>query len=166
MNERRSPLLPDIKMSPIPPVRGRVVGVDGRPATKCVVRYRGDLTRLPYRVLTDEQGRFELPPAAIPIDPDSEKRLPVQPLIAFDAYRPCSGIVEVDLANREAVANVRIVLKAGKWEDPLADIGDKFTAWERGEIPDNLRYRTAGSLEGKRRPISKDSPGSTPNAPR
>ncbi len=152
VKEDGATVIPDIKVSPIPHVRGRVIAADGQPARKCVVRFRGDLTYSAHPVLTDEQGRFELPQVAIPLDPETNKPTPVQPIIAFDAYRPDSGIVEVNLGNKEAVANVPIALTPGKWEDPLAEIGNKFSAWERGEISDSMRYRTVGSLKDKPAP--------------
>lgn len=140
---------PNIHVRPMPKVEGLVQNEVGEPVSGAVVRLRGKL-RFMLPVLTDDEGRFELSPKWIPVDSETEERLPVQPLVAFHPYKRLMAQVEVNLADPQSLQQLALTLKPEPTGALLDGFCDELDEWERNELSKELiAKRTKGSLQGK-----------------
>jgi thiol-disulfide isomerase/thioredoxin/protocatechuate 3,4-dioxygenase beta subunit len=136
----------DIRIHPTPRVRGRVVGPDGRPAPKTVVRFRGQYLRWVNPTVTDAEGRFELQPAFMPLDGHG-KRVYVHPLVAFQAYEPLGARTEVHLDRPETFSNLTLKLEPEPYERQLDEMANEWNEWEKkGSSGGRVRRQTRGGL--------------------
>lgn len=126
-----STVIPDIRLSPVPKVKGIVRNPDGSPSVKAVVRFRGPHLFWMQPVATDLQGQFELQPAFIPLDQETEQRVVVHPIVAFDPHRPLAGRVDVQVGKP---ADVVLKLEPHEPGWLLSEFKDELTDWQRGKI--------------------------------
>lgn len=125
-----STVLPEIKAYPLQKIVGHVQNPDGTPAAGMVVRLRGRYMTRIAGVLTDAAGRFELQPDYVPVDEDTNTRVRVQPVVAFDPYSPLAAKTTVRLDRPE-----ELVLKLEPHEPdwPLNIATDEKTDWQLGK---------------------------------
>jgi thiol-disulfide isomerase/thioredoxin len=156
-----STAVPDIRVRPLPKVSGRVVGPDGRPIPKTIVRFRGKLEFL-QPTLADESGRFEIPITWLP--EEEGQRVLVHPLVAFHAYEPLGARVDVHLDRPETLTNLLLKLQPEPYEHQLSDVAGDMSAWERGDLSPELRKTARLELRGQ--PAPELECGSWVNTPR
>ena len=150
VNKDSANIIPDIKTRRLPKITGLVQNPDGKPASMAVVRFRGNPLRHMQPVITDEAGRFEIDRAWVPLDDKTEKRLVMQPLVAFDPRRPLSVRAEVRVDSPDAG-----VLKLEPHEPDwvLSEFTDELTEWERGKLTPERAQAIAGiSLQNQPAP--------------
>jgi protocatechuate 3,4-dioxygenase beta subunit len=136
----------ELRIHPTPKVRGRVVGPDGRPVPKTVVRFRGPYLRWMLPAVTDAQGRFELQPEFMPLD-DDDKRVFVHPLVAFHAYEPLGARTDVHLDSPESFSDITLNLGPEPYERQLDEVANDWTAWKkRGSSGGHVRKQARGGL--------------------
>ncbi len=140
---------PLLEMTPIAPVVGQVIGPDGQPVPKAVVRFRGRQLRWTQPVLTDDEGRFTLKTPWIPQDGETEERVSRNPVVAFHPQLPWVGIEWVELDQPGSLSSVTILLKEQPDADLTSLIPDELSAWERGDVDDARKSEKAAiSLVG------------------
>lgn len=148
-----STVIPDLKVRPMPPIRGTVLDESGKPVHGAVVRLRGYSLRWMQPVLTDDEGRFELQPPSIPVDPHTEERQPIQPIFAFQRDEPLSARVDVKLDDPESLSNIVIRLRPEPCRSLFTEFTDEMSKWEQGEIlPERAAEDAAKSLRGRPAP--------------
>ncbi len=149
-----STVAPDIKVSPMPKIRGVVFDAEGRPAKRAVVRFRGSLlTYATQPAATDDEGRFELEPPWVPADLRTQKQLPTQTIAAFDPYGPAWGQSAVRWDDPEGLHHVEVRLAPQGEEDLVAGIPGDLSPRQQGVVPPAERERDAAqSLVGREPP--------------
>ncbi len=148
-----STVVPDIRVSPAPKVKGQVLRPDGSPAANTIVRFRGDRLGFVQPTLTDGRGRFELQVPFIPSDQESGRRVYVHPLVAFHAFEPLAARQDVRLDRPETLAAITLRLHPEPYENQLRQIEGDFSAWERKNLSDPIRHAMAKpQLRGQRPP--------------
>ena len=145
-----STVIPEIRVQPMPKIAGVVRNPDGSLAARAIVRLRGKYLRWTQPAVTDKDGRFELQAPWIPVD-EQDKRLPSQPLVAFDPLRPLAARAEVRLDEPGAI-ELKLELHEPAWL-LLSAFADEMTAWERGDAPkERVENDAAVSLRGQPAP--------------
>lgn len=148
-----STVIPDIKVRPMPPIRGVVLDESGEPVPGAVVRLRGFWLRWLQPVLTDDEGRFELQPPWIPLDSETDERRPIQPVFAFHPYERLSARVDVPLDDPESLSDVVIRLRPEPCRALFTEFTDEMSKWEQGKVsPERAAEDAAKSLRGKPAP--------------
>ena len=154
--------LPPFVLSPVPALRGQVLSESHQPVKGAIAKMRstgyGDADPI---VLTDENGRFELPLSRIPYRADGEGLQTDVYVLAIDPNTGEAGIAAVDLTDGTAVneISVPILTRDPDWAlKPLPDQPgpvesdaelaarrklhtdqvERFSAGQRGETPPDL----------------------------
>ena len=144
--EDGSTAIPEFRVRPLRKIAGVVQNPDGTPAARAVVRLRGKSVRL-QPVLTDDAGRFEIQPRAIPFDPETGKSQFEQHVVAFDPYLPLAAATVVRIGQSEEVA-IQLEPHAPDW--PLSAFTAELSDWEQGKsVPTG---NTTRSLRGQSPP--------------
>lgn len=117
--------LPPIQLTPLPTLRGTVVGSSGKPVPEAFIRIRstGLSTDSTIR-FSDSKGRFELPVADLPLRKDFEGRLTTVFVVAIDPESGDAGRIDVDLTSSAPLTDLQVMIKPQKSEwilNPLAD---------------------------------------------
>ena len=117
--------LPDIQLTPLPTIRGKVVTAAGQPVAGAITCFRSTGRGADSTVsLTDESGRFELPVSRIPMSQDLDGLQTTIFVLALDPESGNAGRAEIDLTNSSSVADMQVTLKPQETEwilNPLAD---------------------------------------------
>ena len=138
--------IPDFISDVLEPVHGQVVDESDQPVSGAVVRLP-HLVSWTQPVLSDAEGRFEIPLPVIPIDHETQQRRNELDVVAFVADQPRMGVAAIDFRDSASLKNVRIVLRPDPSENSLLNaMSDDRSSAET----------TAGSSE---QPEKKDSPG-------
>jgi len=146
--------VPEIRVRPVPKVRGIVFDEQGKPASSVVVRFRGSmLTYGCEPVITGADGRFELAPPWIPQDFQTHERLPVQTVVAFHPTEPVWAHAEINLGDAAAVRDVTLKLEPQDFDSLVTRFTSDLSPWQRGIVPAEQKDDLAAvSLRGKKPP--------------
>ena len=143
---------PDIKVTRLPTIRGRVLSPSGEPAPGAIVRLRGHF-RATQPTKTDDRGQFEIKVPYLPADYETEERQPIQPLVAFAPNAPLAAGVQVDVTRPETLADVVLQLATSPPSELVTGFGEVHTGWSLGEYPEGERERLESiSLRGQPAP--------------
>jgi thiol-disulfide isomerase/thioredoxin len=134
--------VPDIKVRSLPKVKGIVLQPDGRPAVGAVVRLRGKYLSALQPVLSDDKGQFEIQPNQVPVNQETQERLFLHPVVAFDPHLPLAARAEANLGKSED-----IVLKLAHQEPgwPLTLFPEELNDWQRGKVAPELAAKYAAT---------------------
>ena len=118
-------ILPDIQITPLPTIHGRVIAASGQPVTGAVTRIRSTGVGVHYSAdLTDSAGRFELPVTEVLASRDGEGQQTNVFIVAFDPESGHSGRAAVDLTDAASVSDVQVTLQPNHPDwilNPLSD---------------------------------------------
>lgn len=131
----------DIVVRDLPPIRGTVIGLDGQPSPKTLVRAFSDssLRYIAKPVLTDDAGRFEIPLTSMPVNFNTEARVYKHQVFAYHPHESLGGVATIDLHDEQTTGDVRIEMKEQSAEWPLSEMRVAFNEWERGEPSETVR---------------------------
>lgn len=131
---------PDIVVRDLPKIRGTVIGLDGQPAQKVLVRVHSDSSMRHHvqPVLTDGQGRFEFALTYMLYDTKTEQRVYEHQVFAYSPYESLGGVTTIDLRDENSVDDVTIRMTEQPVTWPLSEMKVAFMPWERGE-PDEIQ---------------------------
>ncbi len=149
-----STVVPDIKIRPLPKVRGVVLDEVGKPVADAIVRFRGSLlTYAAQTTVSDASGSFELSLPFIPIDLPTDEQELTQTLVAFHPFKPISGEASVRLEESAGIDNVQLTLKPQDFRSIITGYPDELTPKALGILPADEKSRLAAiSLVGKPAP--------------
>ncbi|MES2790776.1 MAG: redoxin domain-containing protein, partial [Planctomycetota bacterium] len=127
--------VPDIVVRALPKIRGMVVGLDGRPVHRAIVRPHSN-TSLRYKVkpqLTDEKGEFEFSLPHLPANLETGERVYEHQVFAYLPHESVGGVTTVDLRDAKAAGTltIRMLKQPAKW--PLSAMRNAFNPWEQGD---------------------------------
>ena len=108
--------IPDFISDVLEPVHGQVVDESDQPVSGAVVRLP-HLLPWTQPVLSDAEGRFEIPLPVIPIDRETQLRRNELDVVAFVADQPLMGVAGIDLRHTDSLDKIRVVLRP----DPSGD---------------------------------------------
>ena len=148
--------VPDFVTEPIPPIRGRIVDVEGQPVAGAVVRLRHPSLNGRQPQVTAADGRFEFTLPWIPIDIDTRQQQYELDLAAFVPDRPLAAVKRIDLRDRESLKEMDVRLARETAADTLLSLEDnqafrarrekalagrpdeRYPAGERGQVAPDL----------------------------
>jgi thiol-disulfide isomerase/thioredoxin len=114
-----SSIVPDIHIQPIPKVRGVIRDQHGNPVPRAVVRFRDSDLFWDGPVVSDARGRFELSPDHLPADLLSDKRKPLQTIVAFDPYAPVGAKAVLSFTDPKSFESLTLQLGSQGYDFPV-----------------------------------------------
>ncbi len=136
----------------MPKVRGTVTTSDGRPIARAIVRFGGSELGHVQPVATDAEGRFELTPPWVPVDRDTQARLPKQSIVAFHPFEPLGGRAEISLDDPKSLDHVAVTLVPQEINQLLASIDSQIGVRKKLADPAEQKKNEERSLVGKPAP--------------
>jgi thiol-disulfide isomerase/thioredoxin len=140
--------VPDIVLSPLPTLKGRVLTAAGEPASQTLVRLRGRPATNDAAVHVDAEGRFELSVRHLPVDAETALHTRTISIAAFDPFASNAGAAEVDVRQPEQCEGIEIRLKSQPDDWLFSAFEKNLTDYERGIVTEERRKQL--SAEGQR----------------
>jgi len=127
---------------PVPVIRGHVVDPDHQPVVRATIQVdRG--SRGPTTVLSDAQGRFEVPnPGAAPVT----LRASAPGLVAVPVDVPAGTDVPLTLVLALTAVDERVVVTASQTGQTLSALADSVTVIDRADLESRQQFGLAQSL--------------------
>jgi thiol-disulfide isomerase/thioredoxin len=100
--------LPEYIVKPMPVLKGVAVDETGQPVPNAILRL---LDHTDKYVFADQEGRFEVPVAALDYDDESQCLSKFKTLAAFDLGSKLCCVENVDVSNQASITNLTLKLK-------------------------------------------------------
>jgi peroxiredoxin len=128
-------VMPDIRIFPIPMIRGIVRNQSGQPVDGAVVRARfpGLYGNREYSI-SDRDGSFSIRIDQLPYDAEHKKKVAAVFIVAFDPHGTDGGVTKVDLTDSRLAENVSLTMqpKPESWllnaVDDVVDLDESIAA--------------------------------------